>query len=127
MVGAGRDPPLRREATLAGHAGLGLGAGALLITLTALGYVFQLTAASPACVRWTCGRCRPAWRSRNLLVAGPLSAVPIAGLAMLAGRDPTVLLLGLPVFLLYALKLTARPVCAARRNRPPPGGNQTRP
>jgi hypothetical protein len=45
---------------------------------------------------------------RNLLVAGPLSAAPIAGLVVLAVRDPFVLLLGLPVFLLHALKLIAR-------------------
>jgi hypothetical protein len=46
---------------------------------------------------------------RNLLVAGPLSAAPIASVAILAGRDPAVLLLGLPAFLLHALKLIARP------------------
>jgi hypothetical protein len=45
---------------------------------------------------------------RNLPLAGPLSAAPIAGLVVLTVRDPFVLLLGLPVFLLHALKLIAR-------------------
>jgi hypothetical protein len=43
-------------------------------------------------------RCR--WSLRTALGAGT---------AILAGQDPIVLLLGLPVFLLYALKLTAGP------------------
>lgn len=45
---------------------------------------------------------------RNILIAGPLSAAPIAGLVVLTVRDPFVLLLGLPVFLLHALKLIAK-------------------
>ena len=48
---------------------------------------------------------RPHW----VFFAGPLSAAPIAGLAVLAVRDPFVLLLGLPLFLLHALKLISRP------------------
>ena len=46
---------------------------------------------------------------RNLPSAGRLSAAPVAGLTLLAARDPAVLLLGLPLFLLHALKLLARP------------------
>jgi hypothetical protein len=46
---------------------------------------------------------------RNLPAAGVLSAAPAAGLTLLAARDPAVLLLGLPLFLLHALKLLARP------------------
>jgi len=64
--------------------------------------------------------------ARNLLVAGPLSAAPVAGVAILAGRDPAVLLLGLPVFLLHALKLIAlrglrRAETAAAALQPAPG------
>jgi len=44
----------------------------------------------------------------NLLVAGMLSAATIAGPAILAARAPAVLLLGLPVYQLYTLKLIAR-------------------
>jgi hypothetical protein len=44
-----------------------------------------------------------------LLAAGVLPSAPAAGLTLLAARDPAVLLLGLPLFLLHALKLLARP------------------
>jgi hypothetical protein len=99
-----------REATLAGWTGLVLGAGALLVTLASLGYVIQLGADLAPVDRWS----RAARLAvRNLLVAGPLSVAPIVGVAILAGRDPFVLLLGLPLFLLHALKLIARPGLAA--------------
>jgi hypothetical protein len=98
-----------REATLAGRAGLALGGGALLITLAALGYVYQLVADEPGMTPVDLWSVSARLAVRNLLVAGPLSAVPVAGVAILAGRDPAVLLLGLPLFLLHALKLIARP------------------
>lgn len=98
-----------REATVAGRAGLALGGGALLITLAALGYVFQLTADEPGMPPVELWSLAARVAVRNLLTAGPLSAVPIAGVAILAGRDPALLLLGLPLFLLHALKLIARP------------------
>ena len=97
------------EATLAGRTGLGLAAGALLITLAGLGYLFQLSAADPGLPPVDLWSRSARLAVRNLLVAGPLSAVPVAGLAILAGRDPAVLLLGLPLFLLHALKLIAGP------------------
>jgi hypothetical protein len=97
------------EATLAGRAGLSLGAGALLITLAGLGYLLQLTADDPGLPPVGLWSLSARLAAKNLLVAGPLSAAPIAGLALLAGRDPAVLLLGLPVFLLQALKLVAGP------------------
>jgi hypothetical protein len=97
------------EATLAGRAGLSLGAGALLITLAGLGYLLQLTADDPSLPPVGLWSLSARLAVRNLLIAGPLSAAPIAGLALLAGRDPAVLLLGLPVFLLQALKLVAGP------------------
>jgi hypothetical protein len=95
--------------TLTGRAGLVLGGGALLVTLAGLGYLFQLAADRPDLPPVDLWSLSARLAVRNLLVAGPLSAVPIAGLAILAGRDPAVLLLGLPVFLLQALKLIARP------------------
>jgi hypothetical protein len=97
-----------REATLAGRVGLGLGAGALLVTVAALGYLFQLTADEPGLSPVELWSRSAGLAVRNLLVAGPLSAAPIAGLVILADRDPFVLLLGLPLFLLSALKLIAR-------------------
>ena len=97
------------EATPAGRIGLALGAGALLVTLAALGYLLQLAADEPGLSPVDLWSASARLAVRNLPVAGPLSAVPVAGLAILAGRDPALLLLGLPVFLLHALKMTARP------------------
>lgn len=97
------------QASVAGRTGLCLGAGALFITLAALGYVFQLTADRPGMPPVELWSLSAGLAVRNLLVAGPLSTIPIAGVAILAARDPGVLLLGLPVFLLHALKLIARP------------------
>jgi hypothetical protein len=93
--------------------GLSLGGGALFITLAALGYVFQLSSDSPELSPLDLWSRSARLAVRNLLIAGPLSAVPAAGLTILAARDPAVLLLGLPVFLLHALKLIARPGLAA--------------
>jgi hypothetical protein len=98
-----------REATLTGRAGLCLAGCALLITLAALGYVFQLSADEPGMRPVDLWSLAARLALRNLPVAGVLSAVPAAGLTLLAARDPAVLLLGLPVFLLHALKLVARP------------------
>lgn len=98
-----------RQATFTGRAGLVLGGGALLITLAALGYVFQLATDEPGMPPLDLWSMSARLAVRNLLVAGPLSAAPIVGVAILAGRDPAVLLLGLPLFLLHALKLVARP------------------
>lgn len=97
------------ETTLAGRAGLGCGAGALLITLAGLGYLLQLAADDPGLAPVDLWSLSARLAVRNLLVAGPLSVAPLAGLAILAGRDPAVLLLGLPVLLLHALKLIAGP------------------
>jgi hypothetical protein len=93
--------------------GLCLGGGALFVTLAALGYVFQLSSDSPELSPLDLWSRSARLAVRNLLMAGPLSALPAAGLAILAARDPAVLLLGLPVFLLHALKLIARPGLAA--------------
>jgi hypothetical protein len=94
-------------------AGLCLGGAALFVTLAALGYVFQLSSDSPELSPLELWSRSARLAVRNLLMAGPLSAVPAAGLVILAARDPGVLLLGLPVFLLHALKLIARPGLAA--------------
>lgn len=87
---------------------LGLGLGALLITLMAIGYVFLLAAREPAL--------RPAelWSLcaglaiRNLLITGPLFLIEIAGAAAITVIDPALLLLGAPLLLLQFLRLTAQ-------------------
>jgi hypothetical protein len=108
VLGAAEVRYFAREATLAGRIGLGLGAAALLITLAALGYVFQLSAGQPGLSPVDLWSRSARLAVRNLLIAGPLSAAPIVGLVILTVRDPFVLLLGLPIFLLHALKLIAR-------------------
>jgi hypothetical protein len=103
--------------TGAGLTGLCLACGALLIALAALGYVFQLSADEPGTEPvdlWS----RAARLALRNLPAGVLAAVPAAGLTVLAARDPAVLLLGLPLFLLQALKLLARPGLRRAAARP---------
>lgn len=98
----------RHSGDLVAHAGLGLGLAALLITLTALGYVFLLAARRPpaaATELWSlCARLAV----RNLFVTGPLFLVEIAGAAIIALIDPPLLLLGVPILLLHLMKLTAQ-------------------
>ena len=108
----------RAQSGPSGLGGLSLGGlclcgGALFVTLAALGYVFQLSSDSPELPPLDLWSRSARLAARNLVTAGPLSAVPAAGLVILAARDPAVLLLGLPVFLLHALKLIARPGLAA--------------
>jgi hypothetical protein len=98
-----------RDATLTGRLGLCLAGGALLVTVAALGYVLQLSADEPGMRPVDIWSLATRLALRNLPVAGPLAAVPVAGLTLLAARDPAVALLGLPLFLLHALKLLARP------------------
>ena len=97
-----------RGGDLVAHVGLGLGLAALLITLTALGYVFLLAArgpALPATEFWSlCARLAV----RNLLITGPLFLTEIAGATVLTLIDPPLLLLGVPVLLLYLMRLTAQ-------------------
>jgi hypothetical protein len=102
---------------------LGFGTVALLVTVSALGYVFALAArdradlqrpegpedavgpaGSTAAEFWTgCVRLG----IRNLLVTGPLFLIEIGGAAVLAWVDPPLLLLGLPLLALQLLRVTA--------------------
>ena len=91
---------------------LGFGTAALLVTASALGYVFLLagargaagTAGSTAAEFWTaCVRLG----IRNSLVTGPLFLIEIGGAAVLAWIDPPLLLLGLPLLALQLMRVTA--------------------
>jgi hypothetical protein len=97
-----------RGGSLVARFGFGFGLAALLITLTALGYVFLLAARRPpaaATELWSlCARLAV----RNLFVTGPLFLVEIAGAAIIALIDPPLLLLGVPILLLHLMKLTAQ-------------------
>jgi hypothetical protein len=96
------------SSTLPGRVWLGLGIGALLVTLTALGYVFQLAADHPAMPPVEVWSLSARLAIRNLPVTGPLALIPMAGATAAAVTDPGLLLLGLPLLLLHLLKLTAR-------------------
>jgi len=109
VLGAAEIRHFAHEAGPAGRVGLVLGGCAVLVTLAALGYVFQLAADDPGLSPVDLWSVSARLAVRNLLVAGPLAAAPVAGVVILAARDPAVLLLGLPLFLLHALKLIARP------------------
>jgi hypothetical protein len=87
---------------------LGSGTVGLLVTASALGYVFLLTARGPSgagpAELWTlCIRLA----IRNFFITGPLFLLEIAGSAILASIDPPLLLLGLPVLALQMMRLTA--------------------
>jgi hypothetical protein len=107
-VGVAEVHHCARGASLPDRAGLGFVAAALLITVTALGYVFLLSArdpATPPADLWT----RSARLAiRNLLVTGPLFLAEIALVAVPAVVDPALLLLGLPLLLLQLMRLTAQ-------------------
>ena len=106
---------------------LGFGTVALLITASALGYVFLLAArdsADPAnstaddmarspATGATGGTAADFWTTcvrlgiRNSLVTGPLFLAVIGGAAALGWVDPPLLLLGLPLLALQLLRVTA--------------------
>ena len=102
--------------SVADHLVLGLSLAALLITLTALGYVLQLMAREPslpAVELWSmCARLA----ARNAFVTGPLFLPEICAAAMLVLTDPGLLLLGVPILLLQFMRLTAR--LGLRRSAP---------
>lgn len=114
---------------------LGFGTVALLVTLSALGYVFLLVARSVEGPEGLVGSTGPAesvglggtagtagtggstaaefWTLcvglavRNLFVTGPLFLVVVGGAAVLAWIDPPLLLLGLPLLALQLMRVTA--------------------
>jgi hypothetical protein len=93
---------------LVSRAGLGLGLAALLITLTALGYVFLLAARHPALPAAEVWSLSARLAVRNLLVTGPLFLTEIAAAGAVMLIDPPLLILGVPVLLLQLMRLTAR-------------------
>jgi len=107
-----------RSDSLTDRVYLGLGLGALLITLAAIGYVLLLTAREPALspAELSPAELSPAelWSLcaglaiRNLLVTGPLFLVEIAGATAVTLIDPALALLGIPLLLLQLMRLTAQ-------------------
>jgi hypothetical protein len=107
-VGVAEARHFARGASLLDHAGLGFVSGALLITLTAVGYVFLLAARDPSAP--TAGLWSRSARLaiRNLFVTGPLFLAEIAVITAATLIDPGLLLLGLPLLLLQLMRLTAQ-------------------
>jgi hypothetical protein len=107
-VGVAEVHYFERGGGMVAWAGLGLGLAALLITLTALGYVFLLAARHPwlpAAELWSLSA---RLAVRNLLVTGPLFLAEIAAAAAAIMIDPPLLIVGVPVLLLQLMRLTAR-------------------
>ena len=107
-VGIAEVHHFARGATLPDRAGLGFVAAALLITLTALGYVFLLQARDPAAAAADLWSLSARLAIRNLLVTGPLFLAEIALVTAATLIDPALLLLGLPLLLLQLMRLTAQ-------------------
>jgi hypothetical protein len=97
-----------RGGSLTDRVYLGLGLGALLITLTAIGYVVLLTARGPVLSPADLWSLCAGLAIRNLLVTGPLFLIEIAGATVLTLIDPALLLLGVPLLLLQLIRLTAQ-------------------
>jgi hypothetical protein len=108
VVGVAEVHHFIRGTSLTDRFYLGLGLGALLVTLMAAGYVFLLTAREasldPASLWSLCA----GLAIRNLLVTGPLFLAEMAGAAAVTVVDPALLLLGVPLLLLQFMRLTAQ-------------------
>jgi hypothetical protein len=88
--------------------GLCVGLAALLIALTALGYVFLLVARHPSAAATELWSLAASLAIRNLLSTGPLFLLEIAAATALTLIDPPLLLLGVPILLLNLMRLTAQ-------------------
>jgi hypothetical protein len=118
-VGVAEAHHFARGASLPDRVGLGFVAVALLITLTALGYVFLLAARDPAAPAADLWSLSARLAIRNLFVTGPLFLAEIAVVTVPAVIDPALLLLGLPLLLLQLMRLTAQfGLCRAGGNNP---------
>jgi hypothetical protein len=89
-------------------ASLALGLAALLLTVTALGYVIVLAARHPATPPADLWLASAQLAVRHILITGPLFLIEIVAAAVVTLVDPALLLLGLPVALLALIRLTAR-------------------
>jgi hypothetical protein len=94
-----------RASAPADRVSLGICLAALLVTLTAAGYVIELATPTGPVETWSLAA---RLAVRNLAVTGPLFLAEIAAATTLTMIDPGLLLLGLPVALLYLTKRTAR-------------------
>jgi hypothetical protein len=94
-----------RGSSPADRVSLGICLAALLVALTAAGYVIELGGRAGPVDTWSLAA---RLAVRNLPVTGPLFVAEIAAATALTMLDPGLLLLGLPLVLLYLTKRTAR-------------------
>jgi hypothetical protein len=85
----------------------GLGVSALVITVTALGYVFILAVRAPTATAAEIWSAAIRSAIRNILVTGPVFLVEVGIATLAAVVDPPLCVLGLPVLLLYTMHRTA--------------------
>jgi uncharacterized membrane protein YesL len=87
---------------------LGFGTAALFIAVTALGYVLLLVARRPAVHVTEIWSLSVRLAVSNFLATGPLFTVEVVGAALVALVDPSLLIIGLPLALLFVMRVTAQ-------------------
>ncbi len=87
---------------------LGFGSAALFLAVTALGYVLLLAARHPTVRASEIWSLSVRLAVRNLLATGPLFVVEVLGATLLALLDPSLLIIGLPLALLFLMRVTAQ-------------------
>ena len=96
-----------RAATAGNAVGLGLGFAGLLLALASTGYVLVLGARQPDLPPTDLWFLAVALVARNLLVASPLLAGEFVGASLLLLRDPSLVVIAVPVGLLALVGSTA--------------------
>jgi hypothetical protein len=96
-----------RAATAGNAVGLGLGFAGLLLALASAGYVLVLGARQPDLPPTDLWFLAVALVARNLLVASPLLAAEFVAASLLLLRDPSLVVIAIPVGLLALVRYTA--------------------
>lgn len=107
-VGVAEVRHFSHGAALADRAAMGFGTVALLITFMSLGYVFLLAARDTSLSAPDFWSLSARLGIRNLFRTGPLFLLEMAAATALTVIDPALLALGLPLFLLQLMRLTAQ-------------------
>lgn len=87
---------------------LGFGSAALFIALTAIGYVLLLVARHPTVPATEIWSLSVRLAVSNFLATGPLFVAEVVGAALVALVDPSLLIIGLPLALLFLMRVTAQ-------------------
>jgi hypothetical protein len=87
---------------------LGFGSAALFIAVTAIGYVLLLVARQPTVPATEIWALSVRLAVTNFLATGPLFVVEVVSAALVALVDPSLLVIGLPLALLFLMRVTAQ-------------------